>query len=79
MCISKEEDRLLDSSSGPPTLTTCCHVSESEAQEVAMDGVDTVSSQQFAPAEERRGGGHGNGRGRRFTRHRHTLYYWSAE
>ena len=73
MYISKEEDRLLDSSPEPPSPATSCHGSELEAQEeVAMDGVASVSSRQFAPVEERSGAGHGNSRGRRFTRRSHT-------
>ena len=72
VCISKEEDRLLDGSPESPSLATSCHGSELEAQEeVAMDGVASVSSRCFAPVEERRGAGHGNSRGR-FARRSHT-------
>ena len=73
VCISKEEDRLLDGSPESPSLATSCHGSESEAQEeVAMDGVATVSSRRFPPVEERRGAGCGNSKGRRFARRSHT-------
>ena len=70
--ISKDEDRLLDSS--PESLSPAIsHGSESEVQEVvAMDGIATMSSRRFVTFEKRRGVGRGNSRGRRFTRHRHT-------
>ena len=73
ICISEEDNRLLDSSPESPSLATSCHGSESELQEevVAIDGISTVSSRQFAPAQERRGAVRGKGKGR-ISRHSHT-------
>ena len=73
VCISKEEDRLLDSMPKSPSPATSCHGSEYEAQEVVtMDGIATMSRRRIAPVEERGGAGRGRVRGRRFTRCSHT-------